>query len=62
VAALEEHLTSVEISDLLIELHVRRDEARLRGNTFEAQNLDAEIERWTAVRNKLLAGSGSNST
>ena len=53
----EECALAESISDRLIELYVRRDEARCDDDWREARHLQHQIEETAAERNELLAGS-----
>jgi hypothetical protein len=52
----KEHATAAEMSDRLIELYVRRDEALRHDDWEAARDLQYEIDRVAVVRNELLAG------
>lgn len=53
----EEYALAEAISDRLIELYVRRDEARRDNAWQEARQLQHQIEEIAAERNELLARS-----
>ena len=49
---------AMEMSDRLVELYVRRDEARRDDNWQELRHLQHQIEEIATQRNELLADSG----
>lgn len=53
----DESALAEAISDRLIELYVRRDEARRDDNRQEAYDLQHQIDVTAAERNELLASS-----
>lgn len=57
MSAPEECALAEAISDRLIELYVRRDEARRDDNWQEARHLQHQIEEIAAERNELFARS-----
>lgn len=56
----KERVLFAQMSDRLIELYVRRDEALRDHNWEEARHLGREIDAVAVVRNNLLAGRRGN--